>query len=367
MVKYAGVLSIALIGLLGFKQLGAEAANVLHGQAEAETELSLAAGASNRWVTLPSLVSRVQAGVGGALGDIAYLARRVVRGSTPASAVPGEIAQIAQRSAKASVFDEISQLAKQLPDEEWRPRLIHGLDPDTPWRDLDIVSVDLEGIIGEPTQIGLVQISRRELGNEITIRMTPSSGESTKKATRLRLLDSTKEVSEAAAFGESLSLFKTFSEGRVPLAFQHQGDLQGLMHEWSLLENPGRIGIYVVEPEIEWIDVANWGRMFAFGTKNNLGALHWRVVEESLSGAHVGVNDARGAARVLFRLAEDHPEMPATYGELVKHQVAWRKFRGQVEELQEARLETAIEAEALRLTDAFEEELKLQKAKRRSN
>lgn len=343
---------VALVSGGALRQLG-------EAQAKTISERTAPVWATPSSPTLSSptvtLTTRADAAGVAAVKQIRGLARRVASGSTDVDIVE-EIATIARRNAGVSVFDKFLGRARNFPRNQWEHRLIPGIDPDASWRDLDIISVDLEGKTGEPTQIGLVEVSRREIGNELTIRLTPSNGESTPKATRLRLLDTSKEVSEAGAFSESSDYFSNFARDRVPLAFNHQGDLRGLMREWRGLGTPAEDRLFLVDKDIEWIDVENWARMFSFGDHNSLGDVHRRVMGESLAGQHVGVNDARGAARVLYRLAEENEDMPKTYGELVQFQMAWRAHRKEFTKLQRERLEAAIELDIRELTEVFERE-----------
>lgn len=352
-MRYLCVLPVALIGLFGLQQLGGAGAGAIAGKTTAQASASA--------TSAPTLTSLAEAAGASAMSRVAKLARKAAKGGQRVN-VSEAVQDIARQSARVSVHDEVTRRAADLPDELWKPRLIHGLDPHTSWRDLNIAAIDLEGKTGSPTQVGVVLVTLRELSHEVTLRITPNDGEATKKATRIRLLDGSKEVSEAGTFADSQQLFETFVRDRVPLAFSHQGDLQGLMKEWSQIDNPGAAHLYAVEPGVEWLDVEDWARMMSYGDGNKLKEVYARVTGKQLSGAHVGVNDARAAARILYTLAEENPSFPTTYGELIKHQLTWRQHRGDFERLLKERLQTAIDQDVEKLTALYHREYEMARA-----
>ena len=221
-------------------------------------------------------------------------------------------------------FDEVKKLAAELPDEDWRPRLAPGFDPDARWQDLPMVVIDFEGREGLAHEVGFAEITKGELLDTATVRMNPE-GDVPARAVELRKLDDEATSSEAPVFSEKVQRIHSYLRERLPVAYNYRWDAKQLQIEWGKLERAPRPKPAAAVQGVEWIDVLDWVRMLRYEPSgNSLSAAFRRITGEELVNAHNAEVDAKAAARVLWAL---RGEMPETYGELIRYQVAFRKLR----------------------------------------
>ncbi len=316
-MRYAFILPLALLAASPFATLGESAAIAITGQSSADGRIGTTSQSSPP-LSLPSSATE-EASNGGlpAIGS-----------SSQAGAV--------------SIIEEISKLAKQLPDEVMIGKLIPGIDPNTPWRELPMVAMDVEGNKGSPTQFGLVAIDGAWIGDETTLHITPRSGDMTKVAVSARRLLSQAEPELPSKFESKLDEFTRLTAGRVPLAYQSANERAAIAAEIAVLSDLAP-DLHLADPGVAWIDAGLWVDVFPeYKTPTPaLGNVHFALELGQLDGAHIAVNDARAAAKVLFRLSERKEFRrfgPTTYEELIRFQEVIKRNGKLISELRPLRV-----------------------------
>ncbi|MEZ4256888.1 MAG: hypothetical protein R3A78_14450 [Polyangiales bacterium] len=243
---------VALVGFAGLETLGGSFGNAI-GQ---ETE--------GRGAGFPVAVG-AQASV---WREAAELARGVRKLSGAADLPDPAVVELASTEARRlHSLEEIRRVAAELSDEEWRPRLAPGIDPDAKWKDLPLVAVDFEGAQGRAHEIGLAEIDHGALLDSMTVRVAPE-GDLPQRATELRKLEGADDTS-SPVFAEKIDRIVTFLEGRVPFAYNYSWDAKQLLTEWEKLPHPPANTPAAAVEGVEWIDVLDWVRMLRHEPSNN--------------------------------------------------------------------------------------------------
>lgn len=110
-------------------------------------------------------------------------------------------------------------------------------------------------------------------------------------------------------------------EGRLPVAYNAAFDKRFLLAELERMGEPtwGEELPPCMQADVEWIDPLVWARELYPDQSAKLGDIcaHLGI---PLDGAHRAANDAEATGRLLLAMA---PQMPASYGELVRVQVRY--------------------------------------------
>jgi DNA polymerase III subunit epsilon len=122
-------------------------------------------------------------------------------------------------------------------------------------------------------------------------------------------------------FAEVWTEIRSFLEGRLPVAYNAGFDKKFLLSE---LERAGETtwGEHLppaMQADVEWIDPLVWARELHPDKSAKLGEICAQL-GIVLDGAHRAANDAEATGKVLLALA---PQMPASYGELIRVQVRY--------------------------------------------
>lgn len=110
-------------------------------------------------------------------------------------------------------------------------------------------------------------------------------------------------------------------EGRLPVAYNAGFDKKFLLAELERMGEPtwGEHLPPAMQSDVEWIDPLVWVRELFPDQSARLGEI-CKHLSISLDEAHRAANDAEATGRVLLAMA---PQMPASYGELVRVQVRY--------------------------------------------
>jgi DNA polymerase-3 subunit epsilon len=122
-------------------------------------------------------------------------------------------------------------------------------------------------------------------------------------------------------FGQAWSEMRSILEGRLPVAYNAGFDKRFLLAE---LERAGETtwGEHLppaMQSDVEWIDPLVWARELYRDQSAKLADVCAQL-GIVLDGAHRAANDAEATGKVLLALA---PQLPATYGELIRVQVRY--------------------------------------------
>jgi DNA polymerase-3 subunit epsilon len=218
---------------------------------------------------------------------------------------------IADRLAKARVTMPVRGLAAGFePDIEWATASFAVIDFETTGLDAAVDRVIEMGIVC--FEDGVLAASQNWLINP-TIPV-PEGATAVHGITDEMLADKPR-------FEEIWPEIRTHLEGRLPVAYNAGFDKKFLLAE---LERAGETTWGddlppAMQSEVEWIDPLVWVRELFPDQSAKLGKI-CEHLEIPLEGAHRAANDAEATGKVLLTMV---PQMPATYGELVRVQVRY--------------------------------------------
>jgi len=219
--------------------------------------------------------------------------------------------------------------------------LVEEFEPSARWSDIPMVLIDFETTGRDSREdrvieLGLVHIDRGEITAKKSMLVNPGVPVPEDSTAIHGLKDS--DLVDKPSFSEVLPEVIPLLDGRLPAAYNANFDRGFLLEEFARSQGVST-GAESIPPalrqSVRWIDPLVWARELLSDLKSRrLGAV-CEHLDIDIGQAHRAADDAAATARVLFALA---PQMPETYGELIRIQdrysarqeaefAAWRNRR----------------------------------------
>lgn len=203
----------------------------------------------------------------------------------------------------------------------------HGLaeefEPSTVWSQAPLAAIDFEttGLSPETDRVIEIGIACYEQGQQTDLKnWLVNPGIPVPEEARSVHKISDQELQGAPSFGEVFGQVCEVLSRRLPLSYNADFDRGFLLAEHRRL---GSAALSMPElppalrPKVTWLDPLVWVRELHRDQKGKKLADACARLGISLQNAHRAAGDAEAAAGVLLALA---PQMPSTYGELIRVQ-----------------------------------------------
>jgi len=201
--------------------------------------------------------------------------------------------------------------------------LSNEFDPSGIWKDLKLAVIDLEttGLSAEEDRIIEVGVVCLDKGKQIELKnwLVNPGIPVPKQAQEIHKITD-QELAEAPSFQEITDELCEILKGRLPVAYNADFDRGFLLAEYNRL-SPDALPDADLPPalqkDIEWIDPLVWVRELQQSEKSKRLTDVCARLGIPLVQAHRAAGDAEATGTVLLTLA---PQLPATYGELIRLQ-----------------------------------------------
>ena len=201
--------------------------------------------------------------------------------------------------------------------------LAKEFDPSTAWAQAPLAAIDFEttGLSPETDRVLEIGIACYDQGQQTALKNwlvnpempVPELSRAVHKISDQELADA---PSFQAVFGEVWEILS----GRIPLAYNAEFDRGFLLAEQRRLESASEAPAELppaLRPDVTWLDPLVWIRELQREEKSKKLADACARLGVPLENAHRAAGDAEAAAGAMLALA---PQLPASYGELVRVQ-----------------------------------------------
>ncbi len=201
--------------------------------------------------------------------------------------------------------------------------LAEQFDPSTAWAQAPLAAIDFEttGLSPETDRVLEIGIACYDQGQQTALKnWLVNPGVPVPEQARAVHKIGDEELASApsfqAVFGEVCEVLR----GRIPLAYNAEFDRGFLLAEHRRMEGASEAPSELppaLRPDVTWLDPLVWIRELQREEKGKKLADACARLGIPLENAHRAAGDAEAAAGVMLALA---PQVPATYGELIRVQ-----------------------------------------------